>query len=76
MHDGLREYNCAGSGMKKQQRQEPMTGYRQNHALYVLREKKNELHVNVLFLWKNVFLFHMIGKLFFAFLLTRKNILT
>jgi hypothetical protein len=40
MYDGLREYNCAGSGLKKQQRQQPMTGYRQSHALYVLREIK------------------------------------
>jgi hypothetical protein len=29
--------------------------------------------VNVLFLWKNVFLFHMIGKQIFAFLLMRKK---
>jgi hypothetical protein len=40
MYDGLREYNCAGSGLKKQQRQQPMPGYRQSHALYVLREIK------------------------------------
>ena len=36
----LGEYNCAGSGLKKQQRQQPMPGYRQSHALYVLREIK------------------------------------
>jgi hypothetical protein len=36
----LREYNCAGSGLKKKQRQQPMPGYRQSHALYFLREIK------------------------------------
>ena len=29
-----------GSGLKKQQRQQPMPGYRQSHALYVLHEIK------------------------------------
>jgi hypothetical protein len=36
----LREYNCAGSGLKKKQRQQPMPGYRQSHALYFLCEIK------------------------------------
>ena len=40
MYDGLGEYNCAGSWLKKQQRQQPMPGYRQSHALYVLHEIK------------------------------------